>query len=485
MKKLTFALITVLVLVACSAQSTATPEADTTRELVILYTNDEHGWMEAADDAGGAAEMMGLWREQEGYTEDGPFLILSGGDMWTGPAISTWFDGESMAEVMNAMGYDAAAIGNHEFDFGTAILQERMAQSEFPLLAANVRAKGTGELADFALPYVVQQVNGVQVGVIGLASTGTPQTTMPDHVAAFDFTSYREALETYVPRARADGAELLIVIGHICPEEMRALAPTAAELGVAVVGGGHCHGVYNEVVQGMTLMESGSFMDGYVRVELVFDTASDTVVSIETERKPNSGGEPDAEVAAVVAGWRTLADEELNQVIGYADKPIGRHSPAMYNLVTDAWLWAYPNADAALSNKGGFRQEIPAGEITLATIVGVLPFDNLLIDVELTGEQLIRNVECDSCSTVMGGMTSRGGYTLADGTPLDPAATYHVLVNDFMYAGGDGFRLQEYDPGAYNTAIDWRQPVIDWIRSLNTSPQNPLNDYLDPAARQR
>jgi len=78
-----------------------------------------------------------------------------------------------------------------------------------------------------------------------------------------------------------------------------------------------------------------------------------------------------------------------------------------------------------------------------------------------------------------------GRYELADGTPIDPDATYHVLVNDFMYAGGDDFIFNDQDPDAYNTAIDWRQPVIDWITSLNTSPDNPLDGYLDNVPRQR
>ncbi|MBN1582853.1 MAG: bifunctional metallophosphatase/5'-nucleotidase, partial [Anaerolineae bacterium] len=112
------------------------------RRLVILYTNDEHGWMEAAGEmgheTGGAAELLGLWRDKEGYTRDGPYLILSGGDMWTGPAISTWFAGEPMAEAMNVMGYGAAAVGNHEFDFGLDGLRARSAQATFPFLSANI-----------------------------------------------------------------------------------------------------------------------------------------------------------------------------------------------------------------------------------------------------------------------------------------------------------------------------------------------------------
>lgn len=459
-----------------------TQDTPALRRLTILYTNDEHGWMEATEETGGAAGLMGLWREKEGYTEDGPFLILSGGDMWTGPAISTWFDGESMAEVMNAMGYDAAAIGNHEFDFGLKGLRELATRSEFPFLSANIRDKATGDVAAIAIPYVVQEVNGIRVGLIGLTTVETPQTTLPDNVAGFDFIPYTQALEEIVPQTRAQGAELLVVVGHVCADDMRALAPTAAGLGIAIIGGGHCNERVNTIADGVALIGGGSQLQAYARVHLTFDTATDTVVNIESSTQANRGAPADPEITALVAHWRAQADEALSSVVGYARKQIGKRSNPMFNLVTDAWLEAYPAADVALTNRGGFRQPIPAGEITLATIVGVLPFDNVLIDVELTGAQLIENITC--CSPVVGGMTTIGGYKLADGTPIDPDASYHVLVNDFMYAGGDGFTFKTHDPDAYNTAIDWRQPVIDWIISLNTSSDNPLDAYLDTVPRQ-
>jgi 5'-nucleotidase/UDP-sugar diphosphatase len=473
-------LLPILLLMACVRPP---GNAETLRNLTVLYTNDEHGWMEATEETGGAAGLMGLWREQEGYTQDGPFLILSGGDMWTGPAISTWFDGESMAEVMNTMGYDAAAIGNHEFDFGLGGLAERAAQSEFPFLSANIRDKQTGNIADVAVPYVIQEVNGINVGLIGLTTVRTPQTTMPDNVAAFDFISYRTALEDIVPQARADGAELLIVVGHICASDMRALAPAAAELGIALITGGHCNERVSTVVGGVALIEGGAHMAAYAKADIVFDTATDTVVSVEPSVRNNTGGSPDPEIMAVVDDWRGQADEVLSYPIGYVRQEIGQRSDAMFNLVTDAWLDAYPTADVALTNRGGFRQSIPSGEITPATIVGVLPFNNVLVDVELTGAQLKENIEC--CGPVAGGMTTIQGYVLADGTPVEPDATYHVLVNDFMYAGGDGFRFKEQDSDAYNTGIDWRQPVIDWIASLNTSSDSPLDVYLDNVPRQR
>jgi 2',3'-cyclic-nucleotide 2'-phosphodiesterase (5'-nucleotidase family) len=167
-------------------------------------------------------------------------------------------------------------------------------------------------------------------------------------------------------------------------------------------------------------------------------------------------------------------------VIGYAEREIGRRSAAMFNLVTDAWLAAYP-ADIAMTNPGGFRQSLPAGEITLADVVGVLPFDNTLVDVTLTGAQVIASYEHGH--PAIAGMTARGGYKLADGTPIDREAIYHVLVNDFMYAGGDGYKFNEYDPDAYFTSIEWRQPVIDWIIAQKTSADKPLDDVLDVRMR--
>jgi len=493
-------LVLLALLVACARESaplaSPSPSADPTaghRRLVILYTNDEHGWMEATDESGGAAGLMRLWREKEGYTEDGPFLILSGGDMWTGPAISTWFEGESMAEVMNAMGYAAAAIGNHEFDFGLDGLAERAAQSEFPFLAANLRDKAvrlrahdeaSSAPADMALAYVVQQVNDIHVGIIGLSSLDTPLTTKPEHVASLDFVAYERALSEIVPQVQADGAELLVVVGHLCAAEMRTLVPTAVELGVAVIGGGHCHERVSRVVDGVALIAGGQYLQGYAKAELTFDTVADAVVQVEVGVFDNpASAPPDPEIAALVAHWRAQTDAALSQVIGYTEKGIERRSNQMFNMVTDAWLQAYPSADVAMTNTGGFRQAIPPGEITLADIVGVLPFDNVLIDVELTGAQLRENLQC--CRPVVGGMTTLPTYQLAGGAPLDDNATYHVLVNDFMYGGGDNFRLQVYDPDAYNTAIDWRQPVIDWISALDTSPGNLLDPYLDPTPRQR
>ena len=154
-----------------------------TQNIIILYTNDEHGWIEKSDYTDGAANMMGLWRDNEGYDGEDRYLIISGGDNWTGPAISTWFEGESTIDVMNAMEYDASAIGNHEFDFKVDGLYDRIEQADFPYLSANIREKASGEIPDFATPYIIKDIDGLMIGIIGLTTTTTPYSTFPDHVA--------------------------------------------------------------------------------------------------------------------------------------------------------------------------------------------------------------------------------------------------------------------------------------------------------------
>jgi len=466
--------IILILLFGCQKKSKITDPVSEGQRIVILYTNDEHGWMQPYEQYGGAAGLMGLWKEQEGYTVDGPFLILSGGDMWTGPAISTWFKGESMTEVMNAMHYDAAALGNHEFDFKIPELRERVIQSDFPFLAANIRKKATGNIPDFAIPYVVKEVNGVDVGIIGLASISTPWTTFPDHVEDYYFTPYADALNEIVPQVKNDGAELLVVVGHICLSEMNALVSTAHALGISVIGGGHCNELVADVSNNLALIQGGYHFENYAKLEIYYDTETNQVNSMEANVYSNNGGTPDQEVAAIVDFWETQMNDTLSHIIGYASQEIGDRSNGMFNMITDSWLITFPNADISMTNAGGIRQPIPAGDITLATLVGVLPFENTIVELELTGQQIMDGVY----TLVVGGMSTINGFKLSDGTSMHPDSIYSVLTTDYLYSRTD-FNFQYDDPDPYRTGVHYRQPVIDWIESLNTSASDPLNNYLD------
>ena len=458
-------------------------DEENTGDIIIIYTNDEHGWIEKSDYTNGAANMMGLWIENEGYDGDDRYLILSGGDNWTGPAISTWFEGESTVDVMNAMEYDASAMGNHEFDFKVDGLYDRIEQAEFPYLSANIREKGSVEIPDFAIPYVIKNIDGVMVGIIGLTTTTTPYSTFPDNVADFDFIDYATALEYIVPKAKEDGAELLIVTGHICYSEIVALMPTLADLGISVIGGGHCHNdLVGEIINDVAVIKSSAYMQSYAKVEITYDKIDKNIVNMEPSVHLNENGNSDQTVSDVVSYWRTLTDAELSEVIGYTDNEIVRESSTMHNMVVDSWLHQYPTADIAMTNAGGIRQSIPAGHITKEVIIGVLPFQNFIIELQLTGAEVIN---CTGyADMIFGGMTTVGGYLLSDGSEIDNTTTYSVLTTDYLYARNDyRFPFSQYDLNPYYTSMNYHQPTIDWITSLNTSSSNPLDNYLDYTAR--
>jgi len=458
------------------------------RSFTILYTNDEHGWLEKTVRRngamlGGVAEMMVRWRQFEDYDpDDSSFLVLSGGDNWTGPAISTLFEGQSTFEVMQAMGYDASAIGNHEFDFGLDLLQERMRSSAFPYVAGNIVTKGTTETADGFVPYTIIKANGVRVALIGLSTVSTPVTTKPDNVASLSFLPYANALKKWVPQARAAGADMIVGLGHICLDELLTLAPVASELGVDLLTGGHCNELVSREVNGVHILVGGKHWRSYARMEVVFDVARDEIVHAEAKLVRDiyqdwPEATADSAIATIVKKWHAKAAKTMDVVIGYTENGVPRPW-LLFNLITDAWLAQYPAADIAFTNKGGVRQDLEPGPITIGDIYGVLPFDNALIEVKVTGRDLLENLEC--CGGIFAGMQWQNGrLSRNDDTPLHPDSTYRVLINDFMYAGGSHYRFHHRDPNGYYTGINYRQPVIDYIKSLNTSPDKPLDNFLD------
>jgi len=447
------------------------------RRLHLLYTNDEHGWMEPTQTTGGAAALLRRWRLRHGLFEGGHHLVLSGGDMWTGPAVSTSLAGESMADVMNAMGYAAAAIGNHDFDFGPEVLRARAAQSHFPFLTANVKRKGTNRPPDFARPYSLQSINGVRVGLVGLTTIETPIDTRPSYADDYDFVRYERALPAVLEQVWADDADLVIIVGHACNNELQQLAPLAADYGVTLLTGGHCHEEHNHELAGVRLIESGYFLRGYVSVEMMVDLDSKRLAAVRASVLPNPPGAGDAVLEQRIAYWRQQIDPGLWQAIGYTAQGIDRDSRLMDRLLTNAWLRAWPQARVALASRRYVQQSLPPGPVTPASVVGLLPVDNVLMALKLSGAGLLETVE--QRRPVIGGIQQgAGGYVLADGSPVEAEASYTVLVPDVIYYGANSYQLQTQDPAPLDTGIGWREPVIDYLNYLGTSPANPLEAVL-------
>jgi 2',3'-cyclic-nucleotide 2'-phosphodiesterase (5'-nucleotidase family) len=483
---------------SATPQPALEPTSPNRREVVVIQTNDEHGYLlptESQDFVeGGAAYCAASW-VSKGYDPNatkGNTLLISGGDNWTGQAISSWFHGESTIEVMNTLGYKASVTGNHEFDAGQEVLRERTRQAKFPYLAANLYRKGTEEVSDLVKPYTFVEVNGVKVGIIGLAMKETPDSTASKHLQGLAFGDYEPALRRWVPVVRKQGAQVVIVESHICPQVLSLLAEKVQDLGIALFGGGHCHMSSFSSAGGAVVAVASANWNDYVLTRLVYDTEKGKVVESKQElvnvlfpQSANPKPKPDPFAERVIEKWEQRTKLVLGEVIGYTKAGLGRDSAAMHNLLVDCWLWAYPEADVAMSNLGGFREGIAPGDITVGDIVSVFPFDNELYELKVKGKEILQAMATSGEALALGGIRRKaeGEYVLArDGTPLKPDAAYRLLVTDYMY-GNSKYPFSRFDKRPYETSILWRQPVIDWIRAQKSNKDNPLESHVDNKPR--
>jgi len=329
--------------------------------------------------------------------------------------------------------------------------------------------------------YELIEVDGVTFGVVGLAFTNTPQVTRPDVVASFDFIGYEETLREIVPQVRYAGAQIIVVPTHICRSELVVLAAAVEDLGISMFGGGHCHEHFARTAGDAFLLGGGGQMQSFSYAQLTYDDDTNTITLGDYGMMQNQPGNPDASVAAIVEDWVAEADVVLNQEIGYVNHTITRGSNEMQRLIAETWLVSFPNADVAMTNLGGIREDIPQGVITIGSIITVLPFDNTIIQLEMTGEQVQNTLRSKGNDLAYAGVKNVSGqWVLSDtGEGLDPNGAYTVLVNSFIYAGGSGYQFSDYDPNGYDTSVPYRQPLIDWITTQGSSENNPIDDAID------
>ena len=448
------------------------------REITILYTNDEHGWMEGMEPHQSAAHLFQLWRQQEGYFEDGPFLILSGGDNWTGPAISTWNEGRSMVEVMNAMQYDASAVGNHEFDFGLDVIKARTEQARFPYLSANTRWRSSGltPIEVGILPYTVTTVNDIRVGIIGLTTRDTPTATNPDNVRELNFLSYERALRETLPALEAEDTDINLVIAHVCEEPLEQLIYRTQDLDIALFGAGHCNELIAREVQGTVLLGGGFHFTAYATATFSIDLITSEIRNLSYSARSNAQSVPNRSVASIISSWAEQTEAILSEEIAFSARTIPRQEPALGQIIVGSWLLADSSADVAITNAGGIRTDLPAGKIDMGTLVSMMPFDNSIIALDLDGRTIRRALETGA-RPIVGGLHRVGSDWILTrhNEQLDDGQIYRVLVNSFMYAGGDGYdMIAEADPDGFDTGINYRQPFQDWLKSRGSSIDNPL-----------
>lgn len=508
-------------------------EEDLSGHIVILHTNDVHGGID------GYASVAAL---KDAYEAAGAqVLLMDAGDFIQGSTSVNVSQGANAVELMNMAGYDVATTGNHEFDYGYANLKTLMEQAEFPILAANAFT-AEGELAmDEA--NTTFQLGDVTVGVFGLA---TPETATKAHPAKLEGVTFLaeedlfDCAQEQVDELTAEGCDYIICLGHLGIDAEstgnRSIDLLENVTGIDVFIDGHSHSEQSDIAEvtdgtgmvGDTILTStGTKLENIGVVDIAADGTIDATTIPMEDVTATEGFTPDQAIADRVAEINAQIEEEMEVVIGTTEvaldgarENVRTKETNLGDLVTDAMLWRAglenEAVDAAITNGGGIRENISVGDITKKSVNDVLPYTNTLYVTELTGAELLEALEASTYCTPeeLGGFPQVSGMefvinTGADfdagenypgttyaepnsinrvsiltvgGDAFDVNATYTIVTNDFMAAGGDTYYAFSAAGSGYDTGILLDQVVMDYIaEELNGTVT--AADYGEPAGR--
>lgn len=524
------------------ALSTVPSLADYT--LNILHINDWHSRIEpinaydstctveeaeAGECFGGAARLVTAVRDRRSALEGENTLFLNAGDNFQGSLFYTTYKGTVEAEFLNLMQTDAMVVGNHEFDDGEDGLAAFLAEVEFPVLGSNVKASEASALGDRVKAYVILDVGGEQIGIVGAVANDTAELSSPgEHVSIIEDV---EGITAAVAAVEAEGVNKIIALTHVgYPRDLEAIAKIP---NVDVVVGGHTNTLLSNTVEGaegpyptlvdnpggyqVPVVQAASYSKYLGELNIVFDDNGMVTEATGDVHLIDASVAQDEDVVARVEELAGPIEELKSTVISEALAPIDgsrdncrARECAMGNLLTDAMLARTRDQGVqfAITNGGGLRASINAGEITMGEVLEVLPFQNTLATFQLTGADVIASLESGVSQIEEGAgrfpQVSGLRYTVdasaepgnrisnvamqADGewTPIDPEATYTIATNNFMRNGGDGYsRFAEKARNAYDYGPGLEQVLADYL--AENAPYEPYTDgritqAADPAS---
>ena len=430
-------------------------------QIRILHVNDFHGFAEPYKPIG-SDEMLGgianLAARVEELRKEKLSLLLSAGDMIQGNNWTNLFQGESVMELINEMRFDAMVVGNHEFDFGQDVLRRRISEAKFPVLGANV------EGLDSLKPYVIKELKGIKMGIIGVVTEDVPATTHPKNVEGLHFFSPFDIIAKCVKELK-DKTHMIVVLSHIGHPVDRMIAEKIK--GVDVVVGGHSHAKVTKPVKVGDTIIVQAWEHGKALGVLDLTLKDGKITSFDgylEEIKPKAEKE-DQKVLAIVEKYKQRMASVLDDKVGEVDvdldgerKNVRRRETNLGNFIADI-LRELSKADGAIINGGAIRASIKKGEIKVKDIYTSLPFDNYIVAIKLTGRQIREALEHGVSGVEeeegrfpqISGLTfkyspsgekgSRIKEIFVAGQPINFEKEYIVATNDFLAVGGDGYKV--------------------------------------------
>jgi 2',3'-cyclic-nucleotide 2'-phosphodiesterase / 3'-nucleotidase / 5'-nucleotidase len=436
--------------------------------LRVLATHDFHGALRPVAypalngrRLGGAAALKTLMDDLEGDCAC-PTVRLDGGDQMRGTLESDLTSGASSVAALNLLGLDAAAVGNHDLDWGVETLITRQREARYRWLAANVFRVDDGKRPAWATPFTMLERDGVKVGLVGYATVSTPRTLRPEVTKPYEFRPGYAAIRDAVDAVWKEHPAFVIIVAHAagdcdadrCAGEAVELAAEIPDGRVQLIVGGHDHSPGEGVVKGVPIVRSGSngraiaIVDLHRRLDGTRRFATSTR-TVDADRVPL-----DRAMVDLLAPYLRAADARGNERVTTLREPLSASSTGdrrLGGLIAEAARLA-ARADVGLHNPGGVRADLPRGDVSYADVYRVLPFANDVVRLTLTGRQLRELVErtgpryyYSNLRVQYDATASRGrsvrAMRLSDGTQIRDDRSYTLATNDYLADGGDALTM--------------------------------------------
>jgi 5'-nucleotidase/UDP-sugar diphosphatase len=468
-------------------------------DLRILYMNDFHGYAEPHQPVG-STEMLGgiayLAGRADILRREKPSLLLAAGDMIQGNPWASVFQGKSVIDLMNAMRFDAMTAGNHEFDLGPELAKKRFSEARFPILGANV------EGCPLVKPYVIKELAGVKVAIIGAVTQDTLAVTHPRSVTILRFLPPQPVIEKYVKELRKK-ADLIVLLSHLGHPLDRSLAEQIT--GLDIIIGGHSHTkILKPVTIGNTIIvQAWEHAKALGVLDLTLEGGRIVKFEGQLEEIRPSPGQEDKKVQAIVANYSRRLNAILSLGLGetgvdWDGSRVRSQETNLGDLIADIMRDA-SGAQVAILNGGSIKASLRKGKIYVKDLYAVLPFDNYLVALRLTGRQLKDALE----NGVSGSEAQTGRFPqvsglsftyrrfapggsriqeiIIGGQPLVLDKEYVVATTDFLAAGGDGyasFAGAAHTAGDYSKRGGTRRSKDAGAREAGKGLRDLVMDYL-------
>lgn len=442
----------------------AQQKPDCTVRVTLLQVNDVYQFAPVDQGAhGGLARVLTLKKEIEKQSPNTLFLLS--GDTISPSVESITYKGAQMIDAWNAADLDYSTFGNHEFDFGPEVLRQRMNESKFKWIVANVIDKKTGKPFGDAPAYVVREFDGVKIGIFGLTLEETMTTSRPG--PDVEFLDPCETAQKIVSELHAQGVKTVVALTHLSMSEDKEVARCAD---VDVIIGGHEHTLLESAAGGAPIFKMTADARELGQIDLNISKTTGAVDSIDWRVIPvTNKTKDDPQFAALNLKYGKLL-KELSQVVGRssvaldARSAVGRTQETnVGNFIADAFR-AATKADVGLMNGGSIRADeiIAAGTLTKRDVLSILPFKNKVVKVELSGALLRQALEHGVARSAEDAEPGRfpqvsgvrftfdasrpAGSRIVDlsvnGKPLDDKKSYTLATSDYVALdGGDGYAM--------------------------------------------